>query len=235
MNLPLGAAGYDAAGPFASPDDIVHAIRRCIDVLERPADDPRFPRAFALRFLVHLVGDVHQPLHVGTGFYRFGRRGTAPILVTDPGGARGATHDQGGNLLCYDRARCDRAQLHALWDVTLVESLARSSNDAPLTALLHARLADDGWERARRERLEPPSGDHRTWAAAWATATVREARGAYEGLVPGAESLRSGRPPTILVRLPEDYVAIQRDRATTQLAAAAVHLARLLDRIAWPR
>lgn len=53
-------------------------------------------KEFALRFLIHLVADLHQPLHVGRA------------------------EDQGGNLipLVFDK---ENTNLHSLWDTKLVD------------------------------------------------------------------------------------------------------------------
>lgn len=51
--------------PAKHPDgDVVMAIDRFSKVLRDPQAD-RMAKTEALRFLVHFVGDVHQPLHVG--------------------------------------------------------------------------------------------------------------------------------------------------------------------------
>lgn len=44
--------------------DVIEAIRRFSDVL-KDRKQPKAKRADALRFLIHFVGDIHQPLHVG--------------------------------------------------------------------------------------------------------------------------------------------------------------------------
>src|SRR5688500_17523169 len=69
VNLPLGTMRYVRTSRFISTNDIVHALNRCIAVLERRSGE--MSKQDALRWLVHLVGDIHQPLHVGCGFYRF--------------------------------------------------------------------------------------------------------------------------------------------------------------------
>ena len=50
-----------------NPDgDAVEAINRMVEILkDETADNGK--KVEALRFLVHLVGDIHQPLHVGNG------------------------------------------------------------------------------------------------------------------------------------------------------------------------
>lgn len=53
-------------------------------------------RAFALKFLVHLVGDIHQPLHVGNGL------------------------DRGGNR-CRVIYQGEETNLHKLWDEKIIE------------------------------------------------------------------------------------------------------------------
>ena len=69
VNLPLDASGYPGVGTpandplreFARPDDIVQAMKQCIDVLEAPTASGTFTKVQAVRWLVHLVGDIHQP------------------------------------------------------------------------------------------------------------------------------------------------------------------------------
>jgi hypothetical protein len=53
-------------------------------------------KAFALKFLVHLIGDIHQPLHVGNGT------------------------DQGGNW-CKVTFHNKAYNLHALWDEGMID------------------------------------------------------------------------------------------------------------------
>jgi hypothetical protein len=79
VNLPLGATRYpadlaslpaaDSMGAFTSRDDIVQALQTCITILESATPTPTFSKVQAVRWLVHLVGDIHQPLHVTTGYY----------------------------------------------------------------------------------------------------------------------------------------------------------------------
>ena len=70
-------------------------ISQCIKVLETPGKKKTvMTKTQALRTLIHLVGDIHQPLHVSSGYYDFGPDGQA-TLITDPVKAKGAPSDQG--------------------------------------------------------------------------------------------------------------------------------------------
>lgn len=78
---------------------------------------PHDARAEALRFVIHLVGDMHMPLHVGD---------------------RG---DRGGNDLSLTwRGR--RSNLHSLWDTGLITAMGL--DDAQLLTDLEALLATRG-------------------------------------------------------------------------------------------
>jgi hypothetical protein len=95
VEIPLGATSYDTArdcGPTRRGDCIVKAIER-----QRATLAGTTARAEALRFLVHLVGDIHQPLHCAE------RR-----------------DDAGGNELKITWFG-SRISLHELWDVELIE------------------------------------------------------------------------------------------------------------------
>lgn len=89
--------GETLANTGRDPDgDVLEAMQRFEAVLRDP-QAPKQAKAEALRFYVHFVGDVHQPLHVG-------RR-----------------DDAGGNtikVLWFG----DERRLHSVWDEGLIES-----------------------------------------------------------------------------------------------------------------
>jgi S1/P1 Nuclease len=76
--------------------DVVEAIGRFQKTLaDRSA--PRLERAQALKWLAHLIGDLHQPLHVGRGDDRGGNE-TVVLWFGDP------------------------TNLHSVWDSKIIES-----------------------------------------------------------------------------------------------------------------
>jgi hypothetical protein len=46
----------------------INTIDWCMKILKSNKDGNSFQRAFMARFLLHLVGDIHQPLH-STNFF----------------------------------------------------------------------------------------------------------------------------------------------------------------------
>jgi S1/P1 Nuclease len=200
VNLPDGADGYSRTKypDFTSDEDVVQMLAVCAKVLMGASD--RFTRPNALRLLVHLAGDVHQPLHVGCGYLR--KHGGATTIVTDPDAAKGLPDDQGGNLLFPEGL--GGANLHGLWDEELGGNCA--PNVSPLGAMSAAVAADDASERTRRAVAEQlgtrrredaataPTSTTATGAsaatfspetmaaAAWASETLLAARKAYESI-----------------------------------------------------
>jgi hypothetical protein len=223
VDLPLGAEDYREVAAFTSVNDVVHAIKRCVTVLERAensADD--FTKPQALRLLVHFVGDIHQPLHCGTGFYDLSNL-NHPILITDPGLCTAKPSDRGGNDLFFGTD--PNQELHALWDQGLVYAIRDSPDYRSLTDWLESTQST--------ESVGLTKGDYHSWPEQWAIDSVRQARKAYRNIEFGAATI-DGRRLRITVRLPNSYIDKNRSLAAAQLAKAGLHLAQLLNSLGWP-
>ncbi len=105
VNFPRGTCTYDAARDCPDGQCVIAAIERQMAVLASNAGDAQ--RLVALKFVVHLVADVHQPLHAGHA------------------------DDRGGNRYQL-QAFGSGTNLHALWD----SGLLRERNDTA-KALVH--------------------------------------------------------------------------------------------------
>jgi S1/P1 Nuclease len=134
VDLPVGFTRYSLSGPFSSPNDIVHAIRRAIDVLEDKSSE--FTKVQALRIIVHLVGDIHQPLHTVSGYYNL-TDPEHPQLISDSTVALGKPQDRGGNQLFYTKSQ----ELPALWDTKLVVKVVTSTSFEQLAEILQGGSA----------------------------------------------------------------------------------------------
>jgi hypothetical protein len=220
VDLPLGTNAYREFPAFTSVNDIVHAIKRCIAVLENAenrSDD--FTKLQALRLLVHFVGDIHQPLHCGTGVYDLSDL-NHPVLITDPRLCKGKPNDRGGNDLYFGTN--PNQELHALWDDSLVFAIRNSADYRSLA----------GWLKSAQS-VNPRTGDYHNWAEQWAIDSVQQARRAYRKIEFDAATI-VGQRLRITVQLPTGYIDENRSLAATQLATAGLHLAQLLNGLAWP-
>ncbi len=86
--------------PHNDRGDIIQGIDKCIEVLKSSLTSKE-DKAFHLRLLVHFVGDLHQPMHVGIG------------------------EDKGGNDFQV-RWFNDGTNLHSVWDTKMIESFGMS-------------------------------------------------------------------------------------------------------------
>jgi len=108
-DIPVAAGRYDTKLPGAPDYDIVATIDACIKILKGEAVAKPFDQIKdyeALFLLAHLMGDLHQPLHVGA-IYLDGATEKTPTTEADA--ERLST--QGGNKIFVGKAK-----LHAMWD-----------------------------------------------------------------------------------------------------------------------
>ena len=102
VNLPLDKKYEEVEH---TQDNVVIAIERCIDALKGGALT-REQKVFHLKFLVHLVGDVHQPLHVGR------------------------KEDYGGSTIRLKfkgrKGTETNTNLHVLWDTNMIDDFKMS-------------------------------------------------------------------------------------------------------------
>ena len=108
LNFPRGYCSYQPERDCPDGRCIVGAIDRQLESLRTAGDDEK--RLTALKYLVHFMGDIHQPLHAGYG------------------------DDRGGNsyqLQAFMRG----SNLHAFWDSGLIKAM-RQENEAIVKGLL---------------------------------------------------------------------------------------------------
>ena len=240
-DLPLNCRSYHTCGDFTVDHDVVNMLRVSIRTLQgNPSPDYPLSKRNALRLLVHLAGDIHQPLHVGAGFIDVNGPNRSILIVKDPATIKRKQlpHDRGGNELVIDN---DRQNLHGYWDFELVKSLMTLTNH-PTSETLGPWLkrtvsTHNNWQS--RGRVE-------TWPAQWATDSLHFSRNhTYRSLrIVGKRSipvmrdnkpvLENGQPvmQTVFdVPLPRNYEVANREVVRLQLAKAGFRLAKMLDAI----
>lgn len=222
VNVALDGTRRDLARACPSGACVTKALARQLARLG--ADAPAAERARALRFVVHLMGDLHQPVHVASNGDRGGN--CVPVAWFD------------------DRPRVDRAgvrwdpNLHAVWDTRLVDAVLARAHATP------HRYADELGRRFASEiaawrRTEPRIDD---WAWETHQAGVAVAYGKLPRRVAVEPAVRPAtcranrdvgrRMAALGLRLDDAYVDAVRPTLDAQLAKAGARLAAVLEH-AW--
>lgn len=101
INFPRGSCKYEEPRDCPEGQCVIAAIARQQEVLATSSVDAK--RLAALKYIVHFVGDIHQPLHAG---YQ---------------------DDRGGNTYQL-QAFMRGSNLHALWDSGLIRNLEEQTD-----------------------------------------------------------------------------------------------------------
>jgi hypothetical protein len=242
IDLALNCRNYQTCTGFTLDNDIVHMLNVCIRTLQGHPD-PNHPlsQRNALKLLVHFIGDMHQPLHIGCGYIDINGPNRTILIVRDPQVIRqkNLPSDNGANQLIIDN---DKKKLHGFWDFDLVSSLMLAT-DRQTSETLGLFLK----ETVRPQSSWNPHGPISTWGEQWATDSLKQSRKhVYQGLSitgqrtitvtsrNGQPVMRDGKPVTDIVwdiRRPGNYERLNREVVRQQLAKAGFRLARLLDAI----
>lgn len=165
----------------------------------------------ALKWIVHLVGDLHQPLHAADNVYRAGKKDK-----------EGNADDRGGNdvAVTLPGSQAHR-KLHGVWDTELV-SLSFGQTASDHTFLLPSTLD----ALAATASQIPPSQTAGT-PLVWAKESNRLARTiAYK--LPG---FKCGEPDDSVVPLSKAYVNKAEQLIPKRIELGGVRLARLLNEL----
>lgn len=191
--------------PALPTPNIVSAMQDEVNILKTSTDDNE--RAQALRFLIHFVGDVHQPLHCATR-----------VSSANPQG------DRGGNLVSIKvpgaNGTVKTTNLHSYWDSGISTFPPTGANFAPPSLTKVAAAATQAV--AGNPDTDPGLNlSDPTSFQAWADESFALAKDvAYKGI-------KTGSKPNAAYRTNGAKVARQR------VAWGGYRLAALLNSI-WP-
>jgi hypothetical protein len=222
-DIPFQETSYHEGGAGTGPHDIVQTMKKCIAALlqksEAKESDELTPRV-ALMVLVHLVGDIHQPLHVGCSYVN------EKDQFVDPDKGEKGQEDAGANNFKLP----SKTALHGFWDTLAVKMV---KDKAPGQDFAGYLLAHD-----------PPKPDWKTtgpvdtWPEKWATDTLHLVKPFYDDLkianrrtVPADEKHPTHDEWDVL--LPGGYEQKAADVVEVELAKAGYRLAEMLKAI-WP-
>lgn len=206
-----------------SNQDIVATLQAAVAVLRSGKPATGLPnlrdRKEALLLIAHLVGDLHQPLHVGAIYLRDDGTPADPDATPPPPSP--VLETRGGNSL-----EIGGSNLHEAWDTIPSALKLGSLATGPGLKRRQALLVE-------ARALPATAGAADSWPERWATDTVRASQAAF----PGLRFTRKGatEPDHWVVQF-QDATGYDRDRQALQrrqLTQAAAHLAALL-RSVWP-
>ncbi len=124
IDIPLGVTNGSAANFCGAGGCVTKAITEQLAILkDKTAAAPK--RAAALRFIIHFVGDLHQPLHGTTNSDRGGNCVPVQYLQRRPG-ARNNSYTP---------------NLHHIWDTEIPESQMQGADAAEFANTLDAMFA----------------------------------------------------------------------------------------------
>ncbi|HVB56193.1 MAG TPA: S1/P1 nuclease [Candidatus Acidoferrales bacterium] len=220
IDIPRGAAQGEIEKYCRSDDCVTSAIRDQMGLL-RTADSPK-QRADALRFIIHLVGDLHQPLHTTTNNDRGGNCVPLSFFGQSPQLTNAQNETYAPNL-------------HSIWDFGILERMTDGETVAQFAEEL------DGEFRGRMAPWQQEGIRLDDWAWESHEAAERTAYGDLPRKIP-IETPRAGdscagdnhigtRMLSLHERVAGDYQNAAASVIREQLAKASVRLAMILNSI----
>jgi hypothetical protein len=226
-DVPFEEKGYTEKAVGATPEDIVHILPQAIAVLSgktRAAENPHaFTTREALFLVLHLTGDVHQPLHVGAAYIDRDDEFVDPKSPSDLDSGKVAGTEGGNWLLLGSR------NLHAMWDTDYVQKAMRRERVTTPNELAEA-LIENGYKKPS------DGGNMDGWGKKWANETIGLARGELEPVTLEERSEVEGGGKAHsqwTISLPRAYTTKATVQVEKQLFLAGYRVAELLKTV-WP-
>ena len=214
-DIPIQEKKYSASSVGASKIDVVHMIRNCIAIIEGNSNATNNPTHItpktALKLLVHYVGDIHQPLHVGAVYF------DASGQPANPNTTPGTKFAIGGNSINFHSTN-----LHSYWDsVTVTKAMSAAGQTTPRAfAQTFITTPPPGWQTSSYI-----SG----WPTKWANEVLPIATEAHGKLTFHANAKSWGAKSSDL----PGYDKWAREQVSLELGRAGYRLAAILKKV-WP-
>jgi hypothetical protein len=199
---------YERKFVGTSDHDVVSAINAAILVLQGkqvPAPFSIKDQKEALFMLAHFVGDLHQPLHVGSIYLDAAGSPVNP----DEGAFDENSETAGGNSISEAHGN-----LHSDWDA-IPKRFGTNADQAMI---------------AEAKAVPRTPGELDNWAATWASDTVMAAHEAFEGL---SFTATGAHKWSVEFDDHQAYTRAENQLKEKQIAKAGARLAQLLNAI-WP-
>ena len=217
VNLPFTADGMPVPDPAAGPN-VMNGIEKCEAILSGKVTDPAIDKDQALIMLMHLTGDIHQPLHTTSKVDDAGGNKVPVDNLKDP--LADLIFTKGGNL-------------HFFWD----SSYRRVFKDGYATVSFEAPLYDRakpvaGHDAALKLVRDQATAIEKKYPPSVVTEQGDDALWAKESHAIGFELAYGTLPETTAgkpVKLTQAYVTAAHDASEKRIALAGYRLANLLN------
>ena len=255
-DVPFQLDHYHDGAVGTADVDIVQTLKQAIAVLQGKdtldTNPHKFTKRQALILVVHLAGDIHQPLHVGAAFVSKAGKFVVPGSHAEID-ETAIFDSRGGNNLLMNEEWLEKASsgvippgepkpvkagvpkaltkpFHSYWDSTTVDyAFRRNGNKNP------DQFAQ--WAIDAKPGVAKNMGDVATWPYQWADDALVASKQAYAGVSVGKLTPQVSKKGetyyTWSLEVPQDYPVPSSALARTQLVKGGYHLAALLQAI-WP-
>lgn len=189
-------------------------------------------RAEALKFFVHIIGDIHQPMHCATDK----KSRAAADNPDDPG-------DMGGNLKYVTWfgdafTPFGANELHAVWDESFI---ARTMKNKNLTQIQYAQFLATSISQENLKAMQSPPAYFQLWASESYSLSVTNAYGKLPKIDASCKVMSKPNEPVLdretkkpmmgCYRLDEDYYQTNNPIVEQRLQSGGARLSGLLNSI----
>lgn len=265
VNIPFQKEHYHDHEVGTSPHDIVKTLRQAIAVLQGKTGADVNPHNFtqrqALLLVAHMVGDIHQPLHVGAAFVDKNGKFVVPASRAEVD-AVNIFESRGGNSLLLNNDKLSMLSktlipgedtplppgakkwatrpFHSYWDSTVVNYAMRRITTTTPDQFADKVLGDP--DKFRNCEICPvlpvnTTPDPTYWPYEWANDSLAVAKRAYDDVSASqitAQTNKNGETYyTFNLEMGEQYPVPSSAIAKTQLIKGGQNLAAVLKAI-WP-
>jgi hypothetical protein len=217
VNLPLGTTKYDAKYCPQKQSCVVEAIGKQLAIL-RDENATAADQSMALLFVIHFVGDLHQPLHDTSNNDRGGNCVPVTFYGTEPVESENESF---------------RPNLHSVWDVELVTKAMNGKSVSDFAAFLEGEFGHETETWAKQQV------DVAGWAVNGEKLAEKDVYGKLQRKISIAAPVElkvcsddhgvGERMEKLHEVVDEGYERETRETLERQLAAAGVRLAALLN------
>ncbi len=222
VNLPFTPDGLPLPDGSAAAPHVIWGIDHCTDVIAGRVEDPTLTKDQALMILLHLAGDVHQPLHTTSRDDLGGNR--TPVANLDDAQVD-LLFSRGGNLHFYWDSAYRRMFSNAKAGVEAAAPIY--PRQTPVRGHLAARPVVDKLAAGIAADFPEAKNENGGGATDWALESHALGYAMAYGHLPAATGPAG-------VELDAEYVSTSRAIARLQLARAGARIAVLLNALYGP-